>query len=103
MQFHRVYFAPRKFEMERFRNTAQHPVRSKSVKELVYDERLLHEEYREAEAHKVMLSWQLWDPVKLTSYPERCLEGGLEHYSKTLKSRFIYGTIRRIVMHYLLA
>lgn len=56
MQLHRVYFAPRKSEMERFSNTTQHPVCSKNVKELVYDGRLFREEYREAEAFKPMLS-----------------------------------------------
>ena len=56
MHFHRVYFAPRKFEIERFRNIAQHPVFSKSIKELVYDARLFREEYQEAEAYKAISS-----------------------------------------------
>ena len=81
MQIHRVYFAPRKFEMERFRNIAQHPVFSKTVKELVFDARLFREEYREKEAYETMLSLQTCfsqdrvnvDPSELERYSS-CVE-----------------------------
>lgn len=56
MLFHRVYSAPRKFEIERFSNIAQHPVFSKTMKELVYDARLFREEYQETDAYAAMLS-----------------------------------------------
>ena len=58
MLFDRVYFAPRKFEMERFRNIAQHPLFSKNIKELVYDGRLYCEEYRKPEVYPEMYYWQ---------------------------------------------
>ena len=58
MLFDRVYFAPRKVEMERFRNIAQHPLFSKNIKELVYDGRLYCKEYRNPEVYIEMLYWQ---------------------------------------------
>lgn len=61
MLFDRVYFAPRKFEMERFRNIAQHPLFSKNIKELVYDGRLYCEEYRNLELYTEMIYWQKCD------------------------------------------
>ena len=58
MLFDRVYFAPRKVEMERFRNIARHPLFSENIKELVYDGRLYCEEYRNPEVYTEMLYWQ---------------------------------------------
>ena len=58
MLYDRVYFAPRKLEMEMFKKIAQNPVFSKNVKELVYDARLFREENREPEAYKKMISEQ---------------------------------------------
>ena len=61
MLFDRVYFAPRKLEMERFRNIAQHPLFSKNIKELVYDGRLYCEEYRNPEVYTEMIYWQQYN------------------------------------------
>ena len=58
MLFDRVYFAPRKMEMERFRNITQHPLFSKNIKELVYDGRLYCEEYRKSEIYTEMIYQQ---------------------------------------------
>ena len=90
MQFQRVYFAPRKFEMERFMNIAQHPVFSKSVKELVYDGRLFRQEYQQSRAYQGMLSRQKrsrQDPCKHGFYPMGCLEDDLEQYSDCVKEQ----------------
>ena len=61
MLFDRVYFAPRKFQMERFRNITQHPLFSKNIKELVYDGRLYCEEYQKPEAYIQMIYWQQYN------------------------------------------
>ena len=83
MLFDRVYFAPRKFEMERFRNIAQHPLFSKSIKELVYDGRLYCEEYRKPEVYTQMIYWQKYydqecESMQYTFKPDPL---DLEHYS----------------------
>ena len=85
MLFDRVYFAPRKFQMERFRNIAQHPVFSKNIKELVYDGRLYCEEYREPEVYKEMIYWQHYNGQPSDNIQDVCERHldplDLEHYS----------------------
>ena len=83
MLFHRVYFAPRKFEIERFRNIAQHPVFSKTIKELVYDARLFREEYQETEAYLAMLSRQ----TRSSRDPLRIDLSGLGRYSDCVEEQ----------------
>ncbi len=75
--------------MERFKNIAQHPVFSKSIEEPVYDGRLFHEEYQEAEAHKAMLYRQMhpWDRFNRKLHPKDCLKGGLEHYANSVEEQ----------------
>ena len=75
MLFDRVYFAPRKLEIERFRNIALHPVFSKSIKELVYDGRLFREENREREGYKEMIYYQ-----RFSCQPSNGLDACLEAY-----------------------
>ena len=84
MLFDRVYFAPRKFQMERFRNIAQHPLFGKNIKELVYDGRLYCEECRGPEVYKEMIYWQHYrgqpsDNIQDICEPRDPLD--LEHYS----------------------
>lgn len=44
MLFRRIYFSPRKIEMEAFANITQHPLLRKGVRELIYDGRLFRHE-----------------------------------------------------------
>ena len=83
MLFERVYFAPRKFQMERFRDIAQHPLFSKNVKELVYDGRLYCEDNLKPDVYAEMIYFQ-----KYRGFPtDRMYEANkpdpqdLEHYS----------------------
>ena len=83
MLFDRVYFAPRIFQMERFRNIAQHPLFSKNIKELVYDGRLYCEENLKPEVYPEMIHWQKYrgqtsDGIQNTLKPNPL---DLEHYS----------------------
>ena len=83
MLFDRVYFAPRKLDMESFSNIAQHPVFSQNIKELVYDGRLYREENQEREAYKEMIYWQHYAGQDANQGSlEWCLDPlDLEHYS----------------------
>ena len=85
MLFDRVYFAPRKLEMERFGNIAQHPLFSKNIKELVYDGRLYCEEYRKPEVYTEMIYWQKYNGQPFDGIQDtlkRQLDPlDLEHYS----------------------
>ena len=85
MLFDRVYFAPRKLEMERFRNIAQHPLFSKNIKELVYDGRLYCEEYRNPEVYSEMIYWQKFNGQPSDDIQDICKRHldplDLEHYS----------------------
>ena len=98
MLFQRVYFAPRKFEIERFRNIAQHPVFSKTIKELVYDARLFREEYQETDAYIAMLSQQ-------TRSFQNCVDidlNDLERYSDCIEEQ-TYILDNKLDLHALLA
>ena len=85
MLFDRVYFAPRKLEMERFRNIAQHPLFSKNIKELVYDGRLYCEEYRKPEVYTEMIYQQHYRGQPSDNVEDDCKDRigplDLEHYS----------------------
>ena len=86
MLFDRVYFAPRKFEMERFRNIAQHPLFSKNIKELVYDGRLYCEDNRKPEVYAEMIWWQKYNGQPCYGREDHLKPSylDLEHYSSCL-------------------
>ena len=91
MLFDRVYFAPRKLEMERFRNIAQHPLFSKNIKELVYDGRLYCEEYRQLEVYIQMIYWQKFAGQPCDDSPDNMKRKvdplDLEHYSSCVEEQ----------------
>ena len=56
--FQRVYFAPRKGEMELFSNITSHPIFSRTIKEVVYDGRLFVSPY--SDRQRFLDQYQSW-------------------------------------------